>query len=113
MGGKVDIGKMVDYKTLENALLKAAGEVGWKAKVRDQLEKDYRLGSVEDVESYSYTLVELRCGIGGLFRAMQVYIRDKDLPTDTFHVWTGIPHGWASEEKVRKYLDAVSRNLLS
>ncbi len=101
------IGKQVDYKTLETALVKAAEEVGWKARVEDEFDRNYNLGSVQETQDYSYTMVHLR---GRVFPAMKVYIHDKN-SSDSFSVWRGFPHGIASEKRVQKYLSAVSRNL--
>lgn len=104
---KVSIGKTVDYKTLETALVKAAEEMRWKAQVQDEFMKNYRLGSVQKVQDYNATQVFLR---GRLFPAMRVRLYNKE-PTDSFYVWTGFPFGVASERRVQEYLSAVSRNL--
>ncbi len=104
---KVSIGKTVDYKTLETAIVKAAEEVGWKARFEDQFNKNYKLGSVEEVQDYDATQVFLK---GRLFNAMQIRIYGKG-PTDSFYVWTSYSHGVASERRVQEYLSAVSRNL--
>ncbi|MFH1503211.1 MAG: hypothetical protein ABIE36_00965 [Candidatus Diapherotrites archaeon] len=105
--GRVEIGKQVDYKTLETALVKAAEEIGWKAKVQDKFERNYKLGSVQETQDYSHTMVNLR---GRVFPAMKVYISNKS-PTDRFYVWQGFPCGLVSERKIQEYLSAVSRNL--
>ena len=107
MGNKVRIGKQVDYKTLETALVKAAEEVGWKAKVKDEFNRNYKLGSVQETQDYSHTMVNLR---GKVFSAVKVYIPDKN-PSNSFFVWQGFPYGIASEKRVQEYLSAVSRNL--
>ena len=104
---RVDIGKKVDYKTLETALIRAAEEVGWKAGVQDEFEKGYRLGSVEETQDYMSTIVYLR---GRLFPAMQVRMHNKNL-SDGFFIRTGFPFGVASEKRIRKYLNVVSANL--
>ena len=104
---KVNIGKVVDYKTLETALVKAAEEMGWKAQVQDKFNKNYRLGSVEEIQDYDVTQVTLK---GRLFTAMQVRVYGKG-SNNSFFVWTGLPFGYASERKVKQYLDAVSRHL--
>lgn len=104
---KVDIGKTVNYKALETALIKAAEEMGWKAQVQDEFRKNYRLGSVQETQDYDGTQVFLT---GRLFSAMQVRVHDKE-PRDYFYVWTGFPHGFASNRRVKEYLSAVSRNL--
>jgi hypothetical protein len=104
---KVSIGKTVDYKTLERALINAAEEVGWKARFQDQFYKSYKLGSVEQVQDYNATQVFLK---GRLFNAMQIRIYGKR-PTNSFHLWAGFPFGIASERRIQGYLSAVSRNL--
>ena len=107
MGDKVRIGKRVDYKTLETALVKAAEEVGWKAQVKDEFDRNYNLGSVQETQDYHHTMVNLK---GRVFPAMKVYIPDKN-SSDSFFVWQGFPYGMASEKRVQEYLSAVSRNL--
>ena len=100
---KVNIGKTVNYETLETALVKAAKDVGWKAQVKDEFEKIYKLGSVKEVQVYDATNFFLR---GKLFNAMQVRIYGKK-PTDYFFVRMG----FASEKRVQEYLNAVSQYL--
>mgnify|MGYP001603837773 FL=1 len=107
MGNRVNIGKTVNYETLEVALIKAAEEVGWKARVQDKFDRNYGLGSVQETQDYSHTMVHLR---GKLFPAMKVYILNKN-PSDSFFLWTGLPIGFASKRRVKEYLSAVSRNL--
>ena len=104
----VDIGKKVDYKTLETALIKAAEEIGWKARVEDKFKKNYRLGSVQEVQNYEFTQVFLS---GKLLPAMRVIISKNVAPINRFSVWAGIPYGFAPERKVQEYLSAVSKNL--
>ena len=38
---KVEIGKVVTYEKLEKALIEAAEEVGWNARVEDEFRKSY------------------------------------------------------------------------
>ena len=104
---EVRIGKSVDYKTLETALIKAARELGWKARIEDKFEKNYELGSVKEFRDYDHTIVHLR---GRLFPAMKLYIRNKG-QLDWFGIWTGFPHGIASDRRVQEYLSAVFNNL--
>ena len=103
----VSIGKTVDYQTLETALVKAAEEMGWKARIKDEFRKRYRLGSVQEVQDYAGTQVFLK---GILFPTMRVDVDNKG-PTDSFYVSTGYPYGFASERRIKKYLSAVSKNL--
>jgi hypothetical protein len=110
MRDKVRIGKQVEYKTLETALVKAAEEVGWKAQVKDEFERNYhyQLGSVQETLDYSCTMINLR---GRVFPAMKVYISNKNSFPNSFFVWQGFPFGVASQKKIQEYLNAVSRNL--
>ena len=103
----VDIGKTVDYESLEKALIEAAEEVGWHAKVEDVKKKGYRLGSVREVEGYDYTDVHLR---GRFLSAMDVMIHGKGV-LERFTIFTGFPYGIARDPKVEKYLSAVSEKL--
>lgn len=105
----MNIGKKVDYKTLETALIKAAEEVGWRASAEDKFEKGYRLGSVEEIQKYSGTRIRLK---GKYFAAAQITLNKEWIwPTDRFPIWTGFPFGFASEGRIKDYLEAVSRNL--
>lgn len=100
---QVNIGKTVDYKTLGTALIKAAEEVGWKINIKDKFEKSYKLGSVKEFNDYFYTMANLK---GRFFSAAGITIYSKE-SVGTFYI-----NRWnASEKKVKKYLDAVSRNL--
>jgi len=101
---EVRIGKTVPYKTLETALVKAAKEIGWKIKIKDEFEKKYELGSVKEVFDYLRTEVHLR---GRVFPAMELSIYKK--PSNYFFALTN--RGFASDKKVKEYLNAVSRNL--
>jgi len=106
--GKVEIGRTVSYEALEKALLEAAKKVGLRARVEDQFEQGYKLGSVQETRRYSHTMVYLR---GRLLPAMAIYIHGKGLATD-FRVWNNVPsNGFASESTVKEYLNAVSEVL--
>ena len=102
---KVDIGRIVEYKELETALIKAAEDVGWKARVTDEFRTDYKLGSVSEIRKYDGTLVCLR---GKIFKALTVSIYNKNL-TDSFYIRN--LSGFASNKNIKKYLSAVSDNL--
>ncbi len=105
--GNVNIGKRVDYKTLETALVKAAEKVGWKTRIEDKFDKNYNLGSVQETKDYSHTIVHLK---GRLFSAIKIYIPNKN-QSNWFSIWQGLQHGIASEKRIKKYLSAVSENL--
>lgn len=103
----VYIGKEVEYKTLEIALIKAAEDIGLGSKVIDNFSTNYQLGSVKEEKKYDFTQINL---IYKLPSAMKVCILDKK-PTESFCVWTRFPFGFASQRKVKQYLEAVSKYL--
>ena len=103
----VDIGRIVDYETLEKALFNAAEKVGLRARVEDKFEEGYKLGSVQETKAYSHTIVKLS---GRFLPAMEIMIYDK-YPTNRFSVWTGLGWGFASRPTVEAYLSAVSETL--
>ncbi|MBI2045108.1 hypothetical protein HYT23_03550 [Candidatus Pacearchaeota archaeon] len=104
---KVDIGRTVDYETLERALRSAAEKVGLRATFSDQYSEGYRLGSVQETKAYSHTIVNLS---GRFLPAMEIIIYDKH-PTNRFSVWSGLGWGFASKSTVKAYLSAVSEAL--
>jgi len=106
---QVNLPRNVPYEELERALVNAAEDVGWHARVEHKYSQDYKLGSVEEIQEYSGTQIHLR---GRLLPAMRVITDKREvLFTDRFFIWTGLPFGFASKGKVKRYLEAVSRNL--
>lgn len=105
---RVNLGRVVDYGVLEEALIIAAEELGWDVKVQDEFREDYELGSVQKVYIYERTNVSLKVL---MLPAMKVRVYGKG-PTSDFYVLRGFPHGFASERRVQEYLNAVSRNLV-
>lgn len=105
---KVEIGKAVDFDSLEIALHKAALELGLTTKVNSKYGKIYRLGSILE-EGYKFTEVMI---MGELFNLpqMRVIIGDS-LAVDHFHVYRGIMKGIASKHKVEEYLSRVFKYL--
>lgn len=131
MRTKVSLKETVDYETLEAALIKAAEEVGWEAKVEDQYREVYKLGSVGVTQEYIFTEVKLRrrrpitsverlVTLGGrllplrekLFPVATVELFNKE-PSDRFDICTdgSSYYGDASKGQVEQYLAAVSREL--
>ena len=102
---EVKIGKVVDYKALENAIREAAKDLGWKVSIKENFEKHYELGSVHEVQQYWNTDFNLK---GFLLPAMQITVYKKD-PIDNFYV--NKYDGFASESKMKQYLSAVSKHL--
>ena len=79
----------------------------YKAKSKDEFLRRYDLGSVHPRDEYN----ETNLTIGGLLPALQVRSIHKKEQQDYFYIWTGFPLGFTSEEKVQKYLSAVSKYL--
>lgn len=79
---RVEIGRKVDYQTLEKALVDAAEEIGLNADVKDRFKHDYVLGSLKKVKRYDGTEV----GISGrFFTEFVITIKNKN-PIDYFHI---------------------------
>ena len=106
MVNRVKIGKDVDFRNLETALMKAAEEIGWKVEVEDEFKEDYELSGSKSVKEYQYTIVKLK---KGLFPQMKLLITDKNRPINSFSIWQGLPFGVASQKSIKNYLDTVSR----
>ena len=103
----VKIGRVVDYETLESALLAAAEDVGLRARVEDKFNKNYELGSVRESQEYKRTDVFLR---GKFLPAFELTVHGKG-STDHFSVQSGFLFGFAREGEIREYLSAVSNHL--
>jgi hypothetical protein len=103
----IDLPKRVTGKTLEQACIKAAEEMGYKAKPVDEFSKRYSLGSIQEHMDYDGTNIR----IGNLFPALQVSGIEKGKEQNRFFVWTGFPFGIASNKKVQEYLSTVSKYL--
>jgi len=103
----VDLPKRVTGETLEQACIKAAEEMGYRAKSVDKFSKRYSLGSIQEHSDYEETNIR----IGNLLPAFQVRGIEKGKEQDKFFVWTGGSHGVASDKKVQEYLSIVSKYL--
>ena len=103
----IDLPKRVTGETLEQACIKAAEEMGYRAKPVDEFSKRYSLGSIQEHMDYDGTNMR----IGNLFPALQVRGIRKGDEQNRFFVWTGWPHVVASEKKVQEYLSTVSKYL--
>lgn len=101
---KVEIGRKVDPKDLEAAVIKAAAEMGWKATAEDEFTKEYRLVSVQEVQTYWGRNIRLK----RILPQANVTIYGPE-PTDKFYIDTLF--AWASEQQVKRYLEAVSKHL--
>ena len=83
--------------------------MGWKARFKDRLRKECLLDSMSKVQNYDVTIVYLR---GKVLPAMQIiFYKDENQLINKFFTSTGFPFGFASEERVKKYLESVSVNL--
>lgn len=96
----------MNKETLEAAIRKAAAELGWTASFAT--EYDYKLTPEGKIKIPDKSYVYLR---GTFFQALEVRIYYYSGESDSIHLWTGFPDGFAGEKKVLQYIDAVSRNL--
>ncbi len=103
----VDLPKKVIGETLEQACIKAAEEMGYKAKPTDEFRKRYSLGSIQEHRDYRGTDIR----VGNLFPALRVVGIEKGKEQDRFFVWTEWPFGLASDKRVKAYLSMVSKYL--
>ena len=104
----IDLPKIVTGETLELACIKAAEEMGYRAKPVDEFRKRYSYsGSIREHCEYDETNIR----IGNLFPALQVRGIRKGKEQDRFFVWTGWPHGIASNRRIKQYLSVVSKYL--
>ena len=103
----VDLPRRVTGETLEQACIKAAEEMGYRAKSVDNFRRRYSLGSIQEHSDYHETSIR----IGNLFPVLEVNGIRKGKEQDKFFVWTGWPFGVASDKKVQEYLSNVSKYL--
>ena len=104
---RIDLPKKVTGENLEEACINAAEEMGYRAKPTDEFRKRYSLGSIQEHSDYDETNIR----IGNLLPALQVRGINKGREQDIFYVWTGWPHGIASDKKVQQYLSTISKYL--
>lgn len=102
----VNMKKEVDCVTLEKALLEAAKEMGWKAKVKEKFRRGYSLSSGKETQSYVHTRIKLK---GRILPAMEIYFKKENLWFEFGGDWPF--SGIASKGKIKKYLNTVSENL--
>ena len=107
---QVNLGRAVPYEKLEKALVSAAKDVGWDAKVEHRYEREFDLGSVSERETYSRTIIYLK---GRFFPAAQVWLNRECGVRELVFIEWGFPFGMASERRIKRYLSAVSRELSS
>lgn len=107
---RVEIGKSVTPSRLELALRKAATQVGLGSSFpEEKYRKFYVLGSVKEEQEYEETKIKLRGGV--LYRVqLEVSYNISHGLLDKFYISSGL-FGGISQERVQKYLDAVSRGL--
>ena len=103
----IDLPKRVTGEALEQACMKAARNMGYKAKSVDEFRTRYSLGSVHRHNDYAGTNVR----IGNLIPAFHVRGIEKGKEQDRFFIWTGFPSGFASNKRVQEYLSTFSRYL--
>lgn len=104
---KVKLPRKISGEVLERVCIKAAEEMGYRARSLDEFNKGYSLDPIQESSDYMETSIR----IGNLFPALQVRCIKKGEYQDGFFIWTGFPHGVASDKKVQDYLSAVSKHL--
>lgn len=103
----IKLEKIIPPDKLEEILIGAAQEVGWKAVVADHFSKIYRLGSVHEEKRYSWTNLNL----WGTFLPMAQITFDKRTSTAEVDLYSGFGTGFATEKELRKYLIALSQRV--
>ena len=107
--GLVHIGCQVSRKTLEEALVKAARDIGLKARVEEVHRTDYRLGSVEEIDNLREVNVHLRKGPFPMMTATIPLPQVKGPGWIDYFILHSGPFGLASQNRYREYLEAVSK----
>ena len=103
----IDLPKMVAGETLEQVCIKAAEEMGYKTKSRDEFSKGYSLGSVHEYMNYDRTNIR----VGNFLPILHVRGIEKGRKQKRFFIWTGLPFGVASKRTIEQYLSTVSKYL--
>ncbi|MBI2628631.1 hypothetical protein HYW74_00945 [Candidatus Pacearchaeota archaeon] len=106
----------VKGSVLEQACVKAADELGYKTISEDKYDKDYQLGSVQELKNYRGTDIKIRGKRKGLlsflhYQLLEVCNIKRDETGKSFLISTGYFGGDVSESKLQEYLNAVSRRL--
>ncbi|MBS3070926.1 hypothetical protein J4407_01335 [Candidatus Pacearchaeota archaeon] len=91
---------------LEKALVKAADEFGWEARIEEKSKRGYRNGFVRETEDYSHTMIHLN---GRFLPALKITF-NKNNPRE-FHILKGFPTGFALARNVQRYVETVSSYL--
>lgn len=107
---RVEIGREIDYDELEAALVGAAADVGWKAKIKDVYCGGYSLESGEGKNTREYDRTNIKL-MGAFLPALSVEINKNRNWTDHFYANSVPPFGVALPFEIRRYLTAVSNRL--
>ena len=100
---KIEIGRNINYKTLESVLIKSANEIGLKTKIKKKYTEIYSLSLVQETQEYHHTIINLN---GRIFPCMKVYIFNQR----TAHSFV-VEKYLASEKRLKRYLKTISKNL--
>lgn len=106
----VKLSKGLGYKSVETAIIKAAKELGYSVEIRDRYDTDYKLGSIEEIENYSITEINLK---QNLLNGIEIRInKDNFMAYGTNYFYINPSRlSFASHDEVKKYLEAVSKYL--
>ena len=108
----VDLPKPVTGEALEQACIKAAEEIGYRAKPKDEFSVRFSLGSIQRHRDYDGTYVAIRNRL--FIPVLKVRGIIKGQQQNDLYVWngvTGLLGGIASEQEVQDYLENVSKYL--
>ena len=109
----VSLLKKVTGEALEQACTKAAEELGYRAKSKDDFSVSFSLdpslGSIRFHRDYQQTKITLM----GLYFITVLQVRGikRGQEQDDLRVWTGLLDATATLKEVQDYLEAVSKHL--
>ena len=109
----VNLSKEYSGETLERVCVKAAEEMGYKARPEDEYRREYMrdpfLKRVEEQEVYFRTDIR----VGNFFPRFVVKNINKKgkIGQDYFSIWFGILKGISSQKEIQKYINNVCKEL--
>ncbi len=98
----VVLGKKLDKEQLEEIIKKAAGEMGWTAKIVHKYDNKYDLNTGKQYKEISRSEMQVR---GKLLKAITITGVNRSWPVDTVTVWSNDPfEGYASKKRISEFL---------
>lgn len=105
----VKLGKRIDQEQLEDILIKAGKDMGWRVKPIDDYQTNFKLGSVSEEKVVTGRHLNFR---GAIFPIMKIYLRDVfgDTPRDRITLYTEPAYGVTLlKREVKKFLEHLSK----